>query len=116
MSRLPLTLRQPDSVTPSVAALPEIAAQAAPATFGHALTAYTLMNNHTARILKNEVFTAGLATRLTDPQVWGESLQLQSAVVQRLQQQEGRSEGKQQYDCGLPDPVQQISRHQPILL
>ena len=45
------------------------------------------MNNHTARILKNEVFTAGLATRLTDPQVWGESLQLQSAVVQRLQQQ-----------------------------
>jgi len=64
-----------------------MAAKAAPATFGHAMTAYTLMNNHTARLLKNQVVTAGLATRLMDPQIWGESQQLQSAVVQRLQQQ-----------------------------
>ena len=87
MSRLPLTLRQPDSVTPGALALPEIAAQAAPATMGHALKAYSLLNNQTSRMLNNGLFSAGLTTHLVDPQVWGEALQLQGAVMQRLQQQ-----------------------------
>lgn len=87
MTKLPPTLVQSDPTEPSVPVLHEIATQAAPATLGHALKAHSLLNNRTTRLVNNGLVTAGLATHLMDPQVWEESLQLQKAVMVRLQQQ-----------------------------
>ncbi len=51
------------------------------------MKANTLVQRQTARVLHNSVLSAGLASRLGDPQVWSEWLQLQAAVMQRLHQQ-----------------------------
>jgi hypothetical protein len=84
---MPVTIGQRALTKPNVPALPEIAAREATATVAHAMTTNSLMNKYTARALNNGMLTAGLATHLMDPQVWNESLQLQAAVVQRLQEQ-----------------------------
>lgn len=88
MSRLPPpTLPWPDLVKPGVPALQEIAAQAVPDAVGHALTAYTLLDRRITRTLNNGLSTTCLAAHLMKPQTWDELLQLQSAVMQRVQQQ-----------------------------
>lgn len=87
MSRLPHTLPVSYPGKPGIPALPEIATQAAPAAFGTALRANYLLNNHAAHLFRNGMVTAGLTTRLANPEVWEESMQLQRAVVQRLQEQ-----------------------------
>ena len=87
MSRLPHMLPVSYSGKPIVPALPEMATQAGPAALGTALRANYLMNNHAVHLFRNGMFTAGLATQLANPDVWDESVQLQRAVVQRLQEQ-----------------------------
>lgn len=65
----------------------DIAVKAAPAVIGHVLKAHAVLSRSIGRTLSNGMFTAGLATHLMEPQVWGELMQLQSAVMQRLKQQ-----------------------------
>lgn len=88
MTKLPPpTFPQPDAAKPGVPALHEVTAQAVPAAIEHALTTYALLNRRLARTANNGLFTTGLATHFMNPQTWDELLQLQSAVMQRLQQQ-----------------------------
>lgn len=87
MSIYPPTQPQPEPAKPDVPDLQEIAAQVAPAAIGHVLKTRDMLNRSIARTLNNGMFTAGLTTHFMDPQIWAELLQLQSAVVQRLKQQ-----------------------------
>ncbi|WP_028103683.1 hypothetical protein [Pseudoduganella violaceinigra] len=47
----------------------------------------TLMQRQVTRMLHNGMLSAGLVTRIGDPVVWGEWMQLQAAVMRRLNQQ-----------------------------
>lgn len=53
----------------------------------NAMKANALVQRQAARMVHNTVLSAGLASRLADPQVWSEWVQLQAAVMQRLHQQ-----------------------------
>ncbi len=87
MSRLPITISQRALAKPGVPALHEMASQGASATLEHAATANTLLNKQAAHIFNNGMLTTGLAAHFMEPQIWNESLQLQMAVMQRLQEQ-----------------------------
>lgn len=87
MSRLPLVPRRPEPARPGAAALPAMAANAVPATVGNVVAAHNLLNNRAARLFNNGLISAGMAAYAMDSQVWEESLQLQTAVMQRLQEQ-----------------------------
>lgn len=87
MSRLPHMLPVSYQGKPAAPALPEIATYAGPAALGTAMRANYLVNNHAAHLFRNGMFAAGLTTRLANPEIWEESVQLQRAVAQRLQEQ-----------------------------
>jgi len=88
MSRLPPpTLPRPSQIESEDHSLREIVSQAVPATIGHAWTTHNLLSRRITRTFNNGLFTAGLAAHLMDPQIWSDLLQLQAAVMQRLQQQ-----------------------------
>lgn len=86
MSKLPVSVGLKTIDKPGVPALREAPASAL-APLENAMKANTLVQRQAARMLHNSVLSAGLASRLADPQVWGEWIQLQAAVMQRLNQQ-----------------------------
>ncbi|NRR30207.1 hypothetical protein HSX11_08390 [Oxalobacteraceae bacterium] len=105
MSKLPVSIGLKPSYVPDALVWPKLLASSAPAPLAHALTARHLLQRQTARQFHNGLLSAGLAMRLSDPVVWGEWVQLQSAIVKRLQ--------KQQQDLGkgcaiLADDYSQI--------
>ena len=53
----------------------------------HALTTHRLAKKYAASMANNGALSLALATRLWDPEVWSESMQLQAAIVRRLQLQ-----------------------------
>lgn len=87
MSRLPHTLPATYPGKSDVPVLSEIATYTGPATIGAALKSNHLINNHAARLLRNGMLTASLSAHIADPEMWDESMQLQRAVAERLQEQ-----------------------------
>jgi len=87
MSKLPVSVGMKAIDKPGVPALREAPAAKALAPLANTMKANALVQRQAARMLHNSVLSAGLASRLADPQVWSEWLQLQGAVMQRLHQQ-----------------------------
>lgn len=87
MSKLPVSVGVKAIDKPGVPALREAPAAKALAPLANTMKANALVQRQAARMLHNSVLSAGLASRLADPQVWSEWLQLQWAVMQRLHQQ-----------------------------
>ncbi|HYD80533.1 MAG TPA: hypothetical protein VEC06_12055 [Paucimonas sp.] len=87
MSRLPVTIGRRSLARHDIPEFHEMTAKKAAAPLAHAVTTHTLLHKHSARAFHNGVLTAALTTHLMDPQIWNESLQLQAAVMQRLQDQ-----------------------------
>jgi hypothetical protein len=87
MSKLPISvgMNSIDKPAASIARGQPVALKYVP--LAHAMKAHTLAQRQAARMLHNGMLSAGLTVRLADPQVWGEWLQLQAAVMQRLHQQ-----------------------------
>lgn len=87
MSKLPISVGLKSTDKPGVPAEPAAIATNAVAPLAHAMTTQRLTQKHAARMVHNSTLSLGLATRLWDPVVWNEWMQLQAAVVQRLQLQ-----------------------------
>lgn len=87
MSKLPVSVGMKNIDKPGVSPLREPAAARALAPLANTMKANVLVQRQAARVLHNSVLSAGLAGRLSDPQVWSEWGQLQAAVMQRLHQQ-----------------------------
>ncbi|HEY0588976.1 MAG TPA: hypothetical protein VGD52_22770 [Pseudoduganella sp.] len=87
MSKLPVSVGMKTIDKPGVPALREPPAARALAPLANSMKAHTLVQRQAARLLHNSVLSVGLASRLADPQVWGEWVQLQGAIMQRLHQQ-----------------------------
>ncbi|MGW8391862.1 hypothetical protein [Pseudoduganella sp. HUAS MS19] len=87
MSKLPVSVGLKSIDKPGVPALREAPAARALAPLHNSMKAGTLVQRQAARMLHNSVLSAGLASRLGDPQVWSEWAQFQAAVMQRLHQQ-----------------------------
>jgi hypothetical protein len=88
MSKLPVSVSLKPSYHPDGPAWPVVFTTSAPTPLTHALTIERLLQKQAARMVHNGLLTAGLTARLGDPQVWGEWMQLQSAVAQRLRRQQ----------------------------
>ncbi|SFG44083.1 hypothetical protein SAMN05518865_11271 [Duganella sp. CF458] len=84
MSKLPVSVGLKAIDKPGAPAVRE---SNGPAPLAVSMKAHTLVQRQAARMVHNSVLSAGLASRLGDPQVWSEWLQLQAAVMQRLHQQ-----------------------------
>jgi hypothetical protein len=87
MAKARSTAFLPALPAPSVSEVQKIDSPATPSIVRHAQTASTLLTRGAARAFGNGLATAGLAPHLLNPQTWDELLQLQGAVVRRLQQQ-----------------------------
>ena len=88
MSTLPPTQPQPQPGKPGIPPLPEAAAQAVPAAIGHVVKANTMFNRNALRLFHNSMSTAGMAAHFFEPETWEELLQMQNAILQRLEQQQ----------------------------
>lgn len=87
MSKLPIAVGLKSIDKSGAPAEHEALAAGAVAPLTHAMTTQRLAQKQGVRMLHNGVLTVGLATRLWDPLVWKEWMQLQAAVVERLQEQ-----------------------------
>jgi hypothetical protein len=87
MSKLPTSAGLKYVDKPAVPALHETFVHHTLAPVANVMSAGVALQRHTARAFHNGVLTTGLAVHWMDPQVWGEWMQLQAAVVQRLQKQ-----------------------------
>lgn len=87
MSKLPITIGLKPSYKPDGPVWPALVTSSLPAPLAHAVTTKNLLQRQAARQFHNSLLTAGLAMRMSDPVVWGEWIQLQKAVGQRLQKQ-----------------------------
>ena len=87
MSKLPVVVGLNSIEKPGVPPEHALIAAGAMAPVAHAMTTQRLAQKQAARALSNGALTLGLAMRLWDPVVWSEWMQLQAAVVKRLQMQ-----------------------------
>jgi hypothetical protein len=87
MSKLPVPVGLKSIDNPGVPAEHEALAAGAAAPLAHAMTTQRLAQKHAARLANNGVLSLALTTRFWDPTVWNEWMQLQMAIVQRLQMQ-----------------------------
>lgn len=87
MTKFPVSVGSKTSATPDVAAESEALASSALTSAAHALTAQRLAKKYATSMANNGALSLGLATRLWDPEVWSESMQLQAAILRRLQAQ-----------------------------
>ena len=87
MTKFPVSVGSKTSAAPDVAAESEALAASALTSVAHALTTHRLAKKYAASMANNGALSLNLATRLWDPEVWSESMQLQSAIVRRLQLQ-----------------------------
>jgi hypothetical protein len=87
MSKLPVSIDVKPGYRQDGPSWPVVFSPSLPTPLAHAMTAERLMQKQAARQFHNSLLTAGLSIRLADPEVWGEWLQLQTAVAQRLQKQ-----------------------------
>ncbi|WP_395408134.1 hypothetical protein ACHMW6_16435 [Pseudoduganella sp. UC29_106] len=87
MSKLPVVVGLNSIDKPGVPAEHALFAAGAMAPVAHAMATQRLAQKQAARALSNGALTMGLAMRLWDPVVWNEWMQLQAAVVKRLQMQ-----------------------------
>ena len=72
---------------PDVAAESGAIASSAAASLAHAATAQRLTHRYAASMANNGALTLALATRMWDPSVWSESLQMEAAIAKRLEGQ-----------------------------
>jgi len=84
MSKLPVSVGLRTIDKPAAHALPSLDPLAP---LESAMKTHTLVQRQLSRMLHNSLMSAGLATRIGDPRVWSEWLQLQAAVAERLNQQ-----------------------------
>jgi hypothetical protein len=87
MSKLPIPVGLKSLDQAAVPALREPPAARALAPLETAMKANTLVQRQAARMMHNSALSAGLTTRLADPLVWSEWMQLQAAIIQRLNEQ-----------------------------
>lgn len=72
---------------PDVAAESEAIVASAAASLAHAATAQRLTHRYAASMANNGALTLALATRMWDPTIWSESLQMEAAIAKRLEGQ-----------------------------
>ncbi|HEX8405295.1 MAG TPA: hypothetical protein VF670_11805 [Duganella sp.] len=84
MHQLPTTTEVNSYNQPDVAAESGALASSAAASLAHAATAQRLTHRYAASMANNGALTLALATRMWDPAIWGESLQMEAAIARRL--------------------------------
>ena len=87
MTRFPVSVGAKTGAAPDPVAESEALASSALTSVAHALTTHRLAKKYAASMANNGALSLALATRLWDPEVWSESMQLQAAIVRRLQLQ-----------------------------
>ena len=87
MTKFPVSVGSKTSTTPDVAAESDALASGALTSIAHALTTQKLAKKYATSMANNGALSLSLATRLWDPEVWSESMQLQAAILRRLQAQ-----------------------------
>ena len=80
MTKFPVSIGSKTSATPDLAAESDALASSALTSAAHALTAHRLAKKYAASMANNGALSLTLATRLWDPEVWSESMQLQAAI------------------------------------
>lgn len=78
MTKFPVSVGSKTSATPDVAAESDALASSALTSAAHALTAQRLAKKYATSMANNGALSLTLATRLWDPEVWSESMQLQA--------------------------------------
>lgn len=85
MTTFPIAVGSHDK--PDLAA-ESVAIASTPVTYAaHALTTQRLTQKYAASMANNSALTLTLTTRLWDPTVWSESMQLEAAIMRRLHAQ-----------------------------
>lgn len=87
MSKYPVVVELKLNDKPDLAVEAAALAASAATHVEHARTAQRLTQKYAASMINNGALSLALATRLWDPAVWNESMQLSAAVGQRLHQQ-----------------------------
>ena len=87
MTKFPVSVGVKSSAAPDPAGESEALASSALTSVAHALTAHRLAKKYAASMANNGALSLNLATRLWDPEVWSESMQLQAAILRRLEVQ-----------------------------
>lgn len=87
MTQLPVAVGSNSHDHPDLAAESEAIASSALTSVAHALTTQRLAKKYAASMANNGALSLTLATRLWDPEVWSESMQLQAAILRRLHAQ-----------------------------
>ncbi|USX27867.1 hypothetical protein NHH73_06150 [Oxalobacteraceae bacterium OTU3CINTB1] len=87
MTQFPVSVGSKTGAAPDCAAESEALASSALTSVAHVLTTHRLAKKYAASMANNGALSLSLATRLWDPEVWNESMQLQAAILRRLQAQ-----------------------------